>query len=313
MKPAYKVRNWSQYNRALINRGNLMLWISDDVISGWYAKKHKKRAGRRYYYSNSTIETILTLRAIYRLPLRAAQGFFEGLVKMLGMDLKIPHYSRLSRRAADLEIQIKKMREQGKEPTDLVIDSTGLKIYGEGEWKMRTHGKQKRRTWRKYHVAVNPKTHEVIAMELTEANVHDSEAVPTLMAGLKNLGNVYGDGAYPTKGSLDAITEAGGHAVIPPRTGTCIVKKDPSPGEEQRNRLVRERRNVGGKKAWKKESGYHKRSLVETHMFRLKTILGGELQSRNFANQKVEATIMASILNKMTALGMPRTETVLRN
>jgi len=313
MKQAYKVRNWSQYNRALINRGNITIWFSEDVIAGWYASNHKNRRGRRHIYSDACIETALTLRVLFRFPLRATQGFLSGMVKLMGIDLKVPHDSRLSRRAADLEIQIKKMREDSKKPTDLVIDSTGLKIYGEGEWKMRTHGKQKRRTWRKYHVAVDPKTHEVVAMELTEANIHDSEAVPALMEGLENLGNVYGDGAYPTKNSLDAITKAGGFAIIPPRAGTCIVKKKPSPGEEQRNRLVRERRSMGGKKAWKKNSGYHRRSLVETHMFRLKTILGGELQSRKFQNQKVEAKIMASILNRMTALGMPRTETILLN
>jgi hypothetical protein len=143
-------------------------------------------------------------------------------------------------------------------------------------------------------------------MELTEANVHDSEAVPTLMKDLENLGKVYGDGAYPTPKSLDAITKAGGHAVIPARTGTCIVRKNPSPGVEQRNRLVRERRAAGGKKAWRKSSGYHRRSLVETHMFRLKTILGGKLHNRSFKNQKTEAALMAAILNKMTNLGMPQ-------
>jgi len=313
-KIAYKVRNWSQYNRALVNRGNVTMWLSEDIAQCWYEKNNIATGrGRRKIYSDACIETALTLRVIFRFPLRATQGFLMGLVKLMGLELKIPHYSRLSRRAAALEIQIKRMHEQGKEPTDLVIDSTGLKIYGEGEWKMRTHGKQKRRTWRKYHVAVDPKTHEVIAMELTEANFHDSEAVPALMSGLENLGKVYGDGAYPTKRSLDAITKAGGFAIIPPRSGTCIVKKNPSPGEEQRNRLVRERRKLGGKKAWKKISGYHRRSLVETHMFRLKTILGGSLRSRTIAHQKTEARIMVKILNGMTALGMPRTETILLN
>ena len=302
-KIAYRVRNWKQYNRALINRGNLTLWFSEDAIEGWYAQSQSRGPGRRFTYSDACIELGLTLRSLFQFPLRSTQGFLEGLVKLLGLDLKVPHYSRLSRRAGKLEIKLPRKEKSGH--LDLVIDSTGLKVYGEGEWKMRTHGKQKRRTWRKYHVAVDPKTHEVIAMELTEANVHDSEAVPALMEGLDNLGNVYGDGAYPTKKSLDAITKAGGHAIIPPRSGTCIVRKNPSPGEEQRNRLVRERRSMGGKKAWKKSSGYHRRSLVETHMFRLKTILGGKLQSRNIQNQKTEAALMASILNRMSALGMP--------
>jgi hypothetical protein len=228
----------------------------------------------------------------------------EGLVKLMKLELEVPSYSQLSRRAGSLQVALPRKEKSGK--LDLVIDSTGLKVYGEGEWKMRTHGKQKRRTWRKYHVAVDPDTHEVVAMELTQAGFHDSLAVPVLLEGLDNLGNVYGDGAYPTPASLDAIDRAGGHAIIPPRTGTCIVKKNPSPGEKQRNRLVRERRAAGGKKAWKKLSGYHRRSLAETHMFRLKTILGEKLHSYSLLNQQTEAAIMASILNKMTALGMPQ-------
>lgn len=273
-KVAYRIRNWKQYNRALINRGNLTLWVSDDAIAAWYAAPDFRAAGRgrRHTYSNTCIELGLTLRTLFRFPLRGTQGFLEGLTQMLKLDLKVPCYTQMSRRAGELNIPLSRQQKSGK--LDLVIDSTGLKVYGEGEWKMRTHGKQKRRTWRKLHVAVDPTTHEIVAQELTESNVHDSEAVPVLMNGLRNLGNVYADGAYPTPKSLDAITASGGHAIIPPRTGTCIVKKNPSPGVEQRNRLVRERRESGGKKAWKKKSGYHRRSLVETHMYRQKTILG---------------------------------------
>ena len=306
-KIAYRIRNWKQYNRALINRGNLTLWVSEDAIQSWYSQNEGAQGrGRRFTYSDACIELALILRSLFRFPLRATQGFLEGLIQMMNLGLKVPHYSRLSRRAESLTVVLPRKEKSGS--LDLVIDSTGLKVYGEGEWKMRTHGKQKRRTWRKYHVAVDPATHEVVAMELTESNVHDADAVADLMEGLQNLGNVYGDGAYPLKQSLDAIALAGGQAVIPPRSGTCIVKKDPSPGQEQRNRLIRERRAAGGKKAWKKTSGYHRRSLVETHMFRLKKILGGELNSINITNQKTEATIMASILNKMTALGMPQTQ-----
>lgn len=307
-KIAYRIRNWKQYNRALIDRGNLTLWVSESVVAGWYSARPaglSLNRGRPFTYSDACIELGLTLRTLFRFPLRTTQGFLEGLMRLMKLDLQVPHYSRLSRRAADLQLQITRHPKEGK--LDLVIDSTGLKVYGEGEWKMRTHGKQQRRTWRKYHVAVDPDTHEVVAMELTTSNYHDSRAVPALLEGMRNLGKVYGDGAYPTPTSLDAIDRAGGHAVIPPRTGTCIVKNTPSPGEEQRNRLVRERRAAGGKKAWKKCSGYHRRSLVETHMFRLKTILGGKLRSHSFQNQKIEATLMAKILNQMTHLGMPET------
>jgi Transposase DDE domain len=303
-KIAYKIRNWKQYNRALINRGNLTIWISEEAVESWYAAREPQGRGRPFTYSNSCIEMALTLRSLFQFPLRATQGFLEGLAKLMNLDLKIPHYSRLSRRAGALAISLRRTNKSGK--LDLVIDSTGFKVYGEGEWKMRTHGKQKRRTWRKYHVAVDPSTHEVVAMELTESNVHDCETVSDLMKNLGNLGNIYGDGAYCLKPSLDAIASAGGYAVVPPRSGTCIVKKDASPGQQQRNRLIRERRAAGGKKAWKQTSGYHRRSLVETHMFRHKTILGGKLHSLTLTNQITEARIRANILNRMTALGMPQ-------
>jgi endonuclease YncB( thermonuclease family) len=305
-KVAYRVKNWKSYNRALINRGNLTLWISEDAIESWYAAKKPQGRGRPFTYSDACIELALTLRTRFRLPLRSTQGFLDGLTQLMKLELKIPHYTQLSRRAGSLQIDIRRQPKEGK--LDLVIDSTGFKIYGEGEWKMRIHGKDKRRIWRKFHVAVDPETHEVVAMKLTEANVHDSEAVPDLMKGLENqnLGKVYGDGAYPLKPSMDAIASVGGYAVIPPRSGTCIVKKNPSPGQEQRNRLIRERREAGGKKAWKKISGYHRRSLVETHMFRQKVILGERLHSRCLKNQKIEASLRANILNRMAAIGMPK-------
>lgn len=118
------------------------------------------------------------------------------MIFLLGLNLQVSHYSRLSRRAGTLNIQLNTLKRAGKKPTDLVVDSTGLKIFGEGEWKMRTHGKQKRRTWRKYHVSVNPTTHEVTAIELTEANVHDCTVMPALLSTQKNIGQVYADGAY---------------------------------------------------------------------------------------------------------------------
>ena len=310
-KITYRVRNWKAYNRSLINRGNLTIWFSKDAIKGWYQKpqKHKGR-GRSYLYSDHSIELALTLRTLFHFSLRATQGFLEGLMSLLGLQLQVFHYSRLSRRASSLNIQVSRLKKAGKMPTDLVVDSTGLKIFGEGEWKIRTHGKQKRRTWRKYHVTVNPDSHEVTAIELTEANVHDCKVLATLLSKQKNIGKIYGDGAYSFKENFEAIAESGGTPLIPVRSGTCLVKKNPTTGEELRNRLLENIWQSGGKSIWKKTSGYHRRSLVETHMSRLKGILGGVLRGRKFKNQITEARIMAKILNKMTLLGMPQSEKV---
>lgn len=199
-KITYRVRNWKDYNRRLINRGNLTIWFSEDVIRGWYQKppKNKKR-GRSFTCSNSTIELALTLHLLFDFSLRATQGFLEGLITLLGLKLEVTHYTQLSRRAADLNIRLHQLKKAGKKSTDLVIDSTGLKIFGEGEWKVRTHGKQKRRTWRKYHVSINPDSHEVTAVELTEAHVHDCQVLSSLLSGQKDLKNIYADGAYSFK------------------------------------------------------------------------------------------------------------------
>lgn len=278
-KITYRIRNWKNYNRSLINRGNLTLWFSENAIKSWYQKpKHSNKRGRPRTYSNSYIELALTLRTLFHFPLRTS----------------------------DLNIQITSLKKKGKALTDLVIDSTGLKIFGEGEWKMRTHGKQKRRTWRKYHVSVDPDSHEVTAVELTEANVHDCTMLSTLLSAQKNIGNIYADGAYSFKQNFDAIADKGGKPFIPIRSGTYIVKEAPSKGEIARNQLLKAIWKTGGRSTWKKTSGYHRRSLVETHMFRLKTILGGILKGRKLETQTVEAKIMAKILNKMTSLGMPK-------
>ncbi len=311
-KIAYRVRNWKHYNQSLINRGNLTIWFSEDAIKSWYQPpQEKKKRGRTCLYSDAYIELALTIRTLFRLPLRATQGFLEGLVYMLGLNLQVSHYSRLSRRAGTLNIQLNTLKKAGKNPTDLVIDSTGLKIFGEGEWKMRTHGKQKRRTWRKYHVSVNPATHEVTAIELTQANVHDCTVLPALLSTQKNIGKTYADGAYSFKQGFAAIAQSGGTPSIPVRSGTTAVNKNPSPVQELRNELLQEIRKADGRIAWKKTSGHHRRSLVETHMFRLKTILGGTLRRRNFANQQTEAKIMANILNQMAHLGMSKSEKIM--
>lgn len=310
-KIAYRVRNWKHYNRSLINRGNLTIWFSEDAVKNWYQKPQKNRKrGRSFIYSDTYIELALTIRTLFHLPLRATQGFLEGLVFLLGLNLNVSHYSRLSRRASSLNIQLNTLKNTAKKLTDLVIDSTGLKIFGEGEWKMRTHGKQKRRTWRKYHVSVDPATHEVTAIELTEANVHDCTVLPALLSKQKNVGKVYADGAYSFKEGFDAIAQSGGSPSIPVRSGTTVVRKNPSPGQELRNELLQEIREAGGRIAWKKSSDHHRRLLVETHMFRLKTILGSALRGRSFANQQTEAKIMANILNKMSHLGMPKSEKI---
>ena len=307
---SYRVRNWGEYNQALINRGKLTFWVSENVLKSWYAPlSPKPTQGRPFVYSDLCIETILTLRSLFHFPLRATQGFIEDLASLIGLNtLKIPHYTSLSRRAGNLKINIShKARTQGA--TDLAIDSTGLKIYGEGEWKMRTHGKNKRRTWRKFHVAMNPHDKQGVRVELTKATVHDDQMASPLLRGLKGINNVYADGAYISENCFNAIVEVGARAKIPLRTGTSLAKVRDGPDLDlalkERNRLVRDIWDNRGRLEWKKNTDYHTRSLVENYMYRFKTIFGGKLSGRKFKNQQVEAKIKARALNLMTQLGMP--------
>lgn len=235
-KQKYRVANWKSYNRSLINRGNLTLWFCDDTRANWYAKIEKHRQpGRPPVYSQQCIAAALALRCLFRFPLRATQGFLEGLFQLLEIQLKVPCYSQLSRRASGLDIRFYSKISREK-PTDLVVDSTGLKIYGEGEWKMRTHGKQKRRTWRKLHLAVNPDGMEIIAMKLTEAKVHDDSVMPDILRGQAITGKVYADGAYISKSCFDSIAATGSGVSIALRTGTGLVNKSPNPGDQGRRR-----------------------------------------------------------------------------
>src|SRR3954454_6614615 len=178
-KAVYRIRNWEQYNRALVRRGSLTLWVEQDTIQAWRYQGPAQR-GAQYENSDTAIECLLTLRAVYHLPLRATEGFATSLLGLMGADLPVPDYSTLSRRAATVRIRLPK-RATG--PLHVILDSTGLKVYGEGQWKARQHGYSKRRTWLKLHLAVDPETHEIQAAVVSEPGVTDEEAAPPAHAG----------------------------------------------------------------------------------------------------------------------------------
>lgn len=226
---------------------------------------------------------------------------------MLGLTIPVPHYSTLSRRAADLVVP-KLVRGAQKGPLHLAIDSTGLKLFGEGEWKMRQHGKAKRRVWRKLHVAVDTETGEILGHALTGSDHHDGPELPGLLAQIGEPVAVVGaDKGYDSFACHRAVLAIGAHPVIPPKTGAAIT---PPPTEKDapgtRGAAVRRIDEIGVK-AWKVEAGYHRRSLSETAMARYKTIIGPNLKSRNRATQITEAAIAVRCINAFTALGMPKT------
>jgi len=309
-KLQYRVRNWQDYNRALVNRGDVTLWINEDVVEKWYWDGVSAKAGSPRIYADLAIECALSLRSLFHLPLRATQGFLRSILAISGVNLSAPDYSTISRRAALLSIDLGSQRAAG-EHVIIVVDATGLKVYGEGEWKIRTHGKDKRRSWRKLHLAINRKTHLIEAARLTASNRHDCEETEALMNEVGTCDRVIADGAYDNDKSYSAIDNIGARALIPPRSGAALtphLKRKPiSWGMVQRNSNIHGVWRLG-RKEWKKATGYHQRSLAETGIGRFKTIFGPGLKSRAMARQVAEARIKCRVMNRLTELGMPRSE-----
>lgn len=302
-KTQYRIRNWSEYNRALIQRGSLTLWVDEAALESWRYTGPTQR-GAQYVYSDSAIRCVLTLRAVYGLALRATEGLARSLFALLDVASPVPSYSTLSRRAATLEVELGAKQRRG--PLHLVIDSSGFKIYGEGEWKVRQHGWSKRRTWRKLHVAVNEATGEIVAAVASEAEVSDAEALPDLLAGVEEeLGQISADGAYDTRQCYDESEQRGAVAVIPPRRNAKIWQHGNSHAPPWQRDVNLRAIRAQGRRRWKQEAGYHRRSLAETAIYRVKTLFGASLRARLFEQQATELFIKVAALNRMTHLGMP--------
>ena len=302
-KTQYRVRNWTKYNAALVARGSLTLWVDEEAVAAWQYTGPKQR-GAQYVYAEAAIQCVLTLRVVYRLALRAAQGLAESVFALLQVGLPVPTYSTLSRRGARSKIELSRLPSSG--PVHLVLDSSGFKVYGEGEWKVRQHGWSKRRTWRKLHLGVDEATGEIMAAVASEASVTDGDVVPDLVKQVNRpIAQVSADGAYDKRKCYEALEATGAKVTIPPRRDARIWQHGNREGEPwQRDENLRAIRRVG-RKRWKQESGYHRRSLAETAIFRLKTIFGATLQARNFAQQTTELLLRAVALNRITQLGMP--------
>ena len=281
-KTVYRVKNWSSYNRALVARGSLTVWLDDSLWRQWYDQRPSQR-GAQFVYSDQTIEWMLTMRVLLKLPLRQTQGFIQSLLGLMSLALAVPDYS----------------------------NSTGLKVYGQGEWQVRQHGWTKRRTWRKLHVGVNEATGEVVAQTLTSHRIDDASQVSPLLAQVDEaVGAVGGDGAYDQQKVFDALaTPTSGLPIRPlialrkdariQQHGHC---KAPALARDEILRAIRHK----GRKAWKQASGYHRRSLVETQIYRYKQLIGDKLKARSWANQQVESRLGCAILNRMIHGGKPQ-------
>src|SRR5271170_1204407 len=308
-KDKYRIRNWREYNQSLVNRGSITFWFDENVIEKWYSAERSNKPGRPDTYSDEAIRCGLLIKAVFRTALRALQGFIGSLINILRLDLVCPHYSVFSRRAKELQIPLRRLLKPG-EKLNVVFDSTGLKVFGEGEWKVRKHGYSKRRTWRKVHVGMCVDSGQVVVSAMTSNNVSDDEAMVHMMEALEGipLGDVLGDGAYDTIDCREAVHDCGGRQIIPPDKNAKLQKRAPLPALMERDQAIRRIQELGdeGRALWKQEIGYHRRSRVETLMFRYKTVLGDRLSSRRERTQATEVSIKLDALNRMTELGMPK-------
>ncbi|MEM9111911.1 MAG: IS5 family transposase [Planctomycetota bacterium] len=301
----YKTTNWSAYNEALKRRGSLTVWFDPDMT--WKPQPSGKR-GRQQSFSDAAIQTCLTMKVLFGMPLRQTTGFVESLLRLVGLDWPVPDFSTLCRRQRKLNVAIP--YRGGKGPLSLLIDSTGIKAEGEGEWNARKHGGSKRRIWRKIHIGIDEETLEVRAVEITGSNIGDAPILPELLDQIgadQDIASVIADGAYDTRKCHEAIAARNAAAVIPPRKNAKPWKPT-SPGAVARNEALRASKYLG-RAIWRRWSGYHRRSRVESKMNCIK-LLGQSLMARDFERQVAELQVRIAVLNCYTALGIPVTRPV---
>ena len=270
----------------------------------WQNSERTGQRGHPRTYSETAIGTMATIQEVYHLGVRQTEGLLESIGEMLHLEVAIPSYSTLSRRRATLAIELPRTRS--KEALHVVVDSTGVKVFGEGEWKVRQHGYTYRRTWRKVHLGIDEASGEIVAAVVTTNNYSDSQLLPDLLEQVEEeIEQVSGDGGYDKRQCYEAIQARHARATIPPQHNAKIWQH----GNTKADRLARDenlrRIRQVGRAAWKRESRYHRRSLAETAMFRLKTIFSDRVTARGFAGQAAQVLVRCAALNRLTQLGRP--------
>ncbi len=297
-KTKYKVRNWKDYEQGLRDRGDVTIWLSEAAIAAW-TPTGNGRIGGQQKYSDLAIETALTLRIVFRLALRQTEGFVGSLLKLMGPQLAAPDHTTLSRRGSRLEVALRRRVPVG--PIHLIVDSTGLKIMGQGQWAAAKHGAKGIRAWRKLHVGVDANG-VIVAERLTDSAIDDCTVVPDLLDQVESkIARFTADGAYDTWSIRHALAARGATVVVPP-SKTAALSGGDSPAGRARDAAVVRVHEVG-RRQWKKEVGNHKQGRAENTFFRYQRILGSRLRARGPDAQKVEVGLGCNLLNRMLELG----------
>jgi hypothetical protein len=303
-KMQFHVKNWAEYDAGLRRRGSLTLWVTPEVLDGWQAIRRTTPGGQSSY-SELAIETGMMLRLAFHLALRQTEGLMVSIFGLLGVSLSAPDHSTLSRRARKMaSISMGCRLPDG--PVHLLIDSTGLKVFGAGEWLQEKHGARARRTWKKLHLAVDAETGKIMASTLTANDVGDPSQVAPLLDQIgATIASVTADGAYDGMPTYEVVAARGEdiRVIIPPHL-TAVLSDDVGHNPSQRDEhilLIAARGRLG----WQKETGYGQRALVETAMGRYKAIIDPCLRARSFSGQQAEAAVGVAVLNRMLDAGHP--------
>jgi IS5 family transposase len=303
-KTRYRVQNWPAYEAGLKRRGDLTLWLDEAALAKWQAPRRTTPGGQARY-SDAAIELVLMLRLVFHLALRQAEGFTASILRLLGQELRVPDHTTLSRRSRGFAGRRPKVIPHG--PVHLVIDSTGLKLFGQGEWIEEKHGRATR-SWRKLHLAVDADTGEIVASTLTDNAADDAGQVRVLLGQIEGeIASVAADGAYDGEPVYQAVarhqSDPVPDIVIPPRA-SAVPSRQSAEAQNQRDRHVRIIAEKG-RMAWQKATGYGRRSLAETAVGRYKAIIGPKLHARILPAQRGEAAIATEVLNRMIRVAKP--------
>src|SRR3954467_5061951 len=306
-----KVTNWPAYDASLRQRGSLTVWFTDEAIAAWHAEPRTTPGGQPRY-SDLAIMTALTLKAVFRLALRQTEGLIGSIIRLLGLDLSVPDHTTLSRRAETLEVprpRSDSRTDAGRdpEPVHLLVDSTGLKLCGPGEWLIEKHGTKTRRSWRKLHLGVDADTGRIVASELTTNDVDDGTQVGPLLDQVTGpVASFTGDGAYDQDDVSRSVSERHPDArvIVPPRSGAVPSQTaETAPTQrDQHLQLIVEHGRMG----WQKASGYNRRALADATIGHFKRVIGDGLHSRTDQRQATEINVAVAVLNRMVELGRPK-------
>ncbi len=308
-KKVYRVRNWSEYNKGLVSRGSLNVWFNKNHI------KSAEGSHGNESYSDALILCALTIRQLFNMSYRATEGFLRSLIELHHLRIPTPDYSTLCRRAKSLKVDLR--ANVTNKPRHILVDSTGVQVLGEGEWKRLKHGESRCQVWKKLHIALDADSLDIVAMNVTDSVRLDGNYLPGLIEQINEpIEQITGDGAYDKQNCYEAAQKRGAKPVFPPQHNAAVqrnkIKKNTAliPRDELIIRLNSAIDKEEELRIWKQENNYHRRSLVETNMSRLNCIFGDQMSARTPENQFTDLVIRCRIINIMNKLGLPKSVAV---